>query len=464
MRRSRKRPAGRLPPEPASGPLAATNRTASPGGAYKGERESAIDNVCLLPLYFLLAAVWALWLLRSPRASALLPAQRRRFVPWTGPQLVVLFVLVLIVLPSLVGQVLTQSGFFTRLLGPDFPAALKGDDPAGPTHLLTQTLGAQGAAAAGAPLGALTQQVTAFGLMGSGAFPLDNAAVRKQASAHVLIWQQAVSWPLAMAAVFALLPLSGARPYQMGLTTRRLGRNVIVGVCSWCALTGVVFGLNNVLTEWWKRWVAEPTEHPLTRLVQAHPLPVESLLAVLSAVVLAPVLEEVIFRGLLQPWFASRPRGADAGMVGALAIAVMVTLLALAEPGKVRSWRDVAVGLAPVWLVLAAIPGYLVLDRLLRWRTAGAIYTTGLLFGIVHASVWPTPLSLFLFGIGLGLVAYRTQSLVPSIVCHALFNSVSFLILLLPHEAPIPEKGKDVTPACRCAPAASTSSAVPGSE
>src|SRR5262249_52747533 len=61
-----------------------------------------------------------------------------------------------------------------------------------------------------------------------------------------------------------------------------------------------------------------------------------------------------------------------------------------------------------------------------RTRTGWqAILTSALFFAIAHANVWPSPLALFVFAIGLGWVACRTQSIVPCIVTHGLFNAVA---------------------------------------
>jgi len=59
-----------------------------------------------------------------------------------------------------------------------------------------------------------------------------------------------------------------------------------------------------------------------------------------------------------------------------------------------------------------------------------AIFGTALLFGSVHAGVWPTPVPLFVLGLALGVLAARTGSLVGSMVLHGLFNSVTCVLLL----------------------------------
>jgi membrane protease YdiL (CAAX protease family) len=82
------------------------------------------------------------------------------------------------------------------------------------------------------------------------------------------------------------------------------------------------------------------------------------------------------------------------------------------------------------------VPCYLLVPQLVRsWipgtADARALFGTALLFAMRHANVWPTPIPLFVLALGLGYIAYRTRSLVPSILWHSLFNAVNFVPLLL---------------------------------
>ncbi len=66
------------------------------------------------------------------------------------------------------------------------------------------------------------------------------------------------------------------------------------------------------------------------------------------------------------------------------------------------------------------------------WAWANArlsIYGSAMLWSMAHMAVWPSPIPLFLLGLGLGWLAYRTQSLIGCIVGHALFNTVACLTL-----------------------------------
>src|SRR5262249_41002209 len=87
---------------------------------------------------------------------------------------------------------------------------------------------------------------------------------------------------------------------------------------------------------------------------------------------------------------------------------------------------------APALFVLALAPCYLLVWRRSRTPVGPAIFGTALLFACVHAFVWPSPVALFVLALGLGVLAWRSQSLVGPVVLHALFNGVSALLILWP--------------------------------
>ncbi len=110
--------------------------------------------------------------------------------------------------------------------------------------------------------------------------------------------------------------------------------------------------------------------NPLLEMVLGSRDPLALVLLALTTVVLAPLFEEVIFRGILLPVFA-RSFGSIIGVV-----------------------------------------------------------SSALIFGIAHLSVGELP-ALFVLGIGLAVLRLRTGRLLPSICMHALWNGITFTNLLL---------------------------------
>jgi membrane protease YdiL (CAAX protease family) len=184
-------------------------------------------------------------------------------------------------------------------------------------------------------------------------------------------------------------------------------------------------------------------------------------LFVVQTVLIAPILEEWLFRGVLLPWLAQKrpvPPPAAATipprrrtlvvLLAAVAIGVMLTLGTnlLNQPDVVRRAFSTnihgatATYLIPALFFVALVPVDFILHRLrwvrrhLRIRSAQqlrAIWASAALFAAVHAVVWPSPVPLVVLAIGLGYLYLRTRSLVGPIVVHGMFNAVSALYLVL---------------------------------
>ena len=156
--------------------------------------------------------------------------------------------------------------------------------------------------------------------------------------------------------------------------------------------------------------------------------PLERVLFALQAAVAAPVVEELLFRGVLLGWlFGGRPAFGPAARAAAdrrpwwpLGIGLLfVAATARGEGGPVLF----AAGLLGGWVILR-----IVLRR--KRRAAGAVYASAALFAEVHSAVWPSPVPLFVLGLGLGWLAVRTRGVLAPAVVHGLFNLVSVLFVL----------------------------------
>jgi membrane protease YdiL (CAAX protease family) len=75
--------------------------------------------------------------------------------------------------------------------------------------------------------------------------------------------------------------------------------------------------------------------------------------------------------------------------------------------------------------------GGFALQAWLRRGSAVGIVFAGFLFGLMHAQIAPL-LPITLLGVVLGLLAYRSQSILSSILAHASFNAVASFFVCLP--------------------------------
>lgn len=237
------------------------------------------------------------------------------------------------------------------------------------------------------------------------------------------MWAVLFAFPFQVLAILGFLrAASGALPYQMGLSADRLGQNLVLGFLFLLGLLPIVF-MTNALVDWIFRTILneQPESHPLMKLARDG----EWFILVVTATVVAPVTEELLFRGLVQPW-AERARGGDGVMLVAFLMALVQRAAPLLKGEEAGDYQQVLQELEPALFVLLMVPGYLAVRRLRSW---GAIWASSLLFAAAHSNVWPSPIALFILALGLGYLAYRTQSLVGPIVVHSLFNGTMCLLL-----------------------------------
>ena len=271
------------------------------------------------------------------------------------------------------------------------------------------------------------------------------------------LWSAVLALPFQVAAIFFLL--RRLPPAQFGWTAQRLGQNILAGFVYWLLLMPGVLWFNILVGRWYERVSeTEPEQHAIQKLVESAATRPDWVLAVLTAAVAAPIVEELLYRGLLQTWVTRDGRRGDIVLTLTLFFALAFRGDGLIQAAQARDANGFLLELQPAAMVVCVLPIYAVL----RWRgqnVASGIGAGALLFAMVHAGVWPSPVPLLPLGLTLGWLAWRTQSLVGPIVLHALFNSVA-LLGLFHHEAP--PNGNAVT-STLCRPlAVSASTTVPG--
>jgi membrane protease YdiL (CAAX protease family) len=340
------------------------------------------------------AGVPALLLYWRGRATSLTPPPAPWLVPWNGVAILLAFVFSLFLqaaAQSVVPAALGDAGFFTMRYGPDFPTRLRPD-------------------------------------------------VDKQSAHLLMLWSQAFAVPIMIAAIVVVFPLAtGASLRQIGLTRERGAKNLVFGYLVWLGLTPIVFAVFLVAA-----LITETEKHPLTDL-GPHVRALEFIVFVVEVGLLAPLSEELLFRGLLLPWLAqpASSGAADPPLLSPSQRSDLTYAMALFFPmamllGRERFPIESFPPKATIFLA-ALLPLYLVLPRSARvgrWIAVSSeeqrrgIFASSALFAGFH-STWPTPVPLFVLALGLAWVTLRTRSIVPSITVHALFNGISVIYLAL---------------------------------
>lgn len=369
-----------------------------------------------------IAVLLTRWL-RPELFKPLLPAQRHRAVPWTGFEIALGFFLTFIFIPVLAQGILVQSGLLTRYYGHEIRLPTKEGE-------------------------------------------VMDAADR----ARVELWGAAVAFPWQLVLTLGLfLRPGGAQLYQLGISTAHAARHVILAVLTWLWLSPAVLIFHVlVIAVYIAVRSGLPEMHMFTELTKGPTT--DLILMVMLAVVAAPIVEELYFRGILQPWAAQSTPACSIVVAAGVFFSLRFDKLKLAADSSSIAERFPLVldGIAPALFLLILLPGEVLFRKLLRNRIdeshAQAIYATSLLFAGVHSNVWPTPIALFPLSLGLGWLAYRTQGVIAPVVCHGLFNMISAVVLLVAPPDAINQKvnGKGETTAGWRAPSTSTSSAVPG--
>jgi len=255
---------------------------------------------------------------------------------------------------------------------------------------------------------------------------------RQLAVTRMSVWAICVAfpfWTVSIALILRLVP--GFSLVSLGLTSQRVAHDLWIGLCGWVVLTPLTMGVNWAVISLYKAGGAEGvTEHPLTRIAQTEMLPSEWIPFILAATVAAAVYEELLFRGILQSLCVQYAWGGVAAMVVATFLMLAMRFDRIAAAIREGS-GDLMMELTPLWFALLTIPGFLAVWRYGKAPRAAGVYGTALLFASIHASVWPSPIGLFVLALGLGYLADRTGSLVGPIVVHSMFNGVNCGWLLL---------------------------------
>jgi membrane protease YdiL (CAAX protease family) len=212
---------------------------------------------------------------------------------------------------------------------------------------------------------------------------------------------------------------SGATLADFGVSLVGWQRQLGLGVCAALFMTPGVIAVQSVAVRLW-----HSRRHPIEEMVLDTFSARIAFLAVVSTIVLAPMIEELLFRGTIQRWLSrlaiQRPSSSSIGEK--LHLSELENDLAggingsSTWSGKAKESHQVGNALDP---------------HRLEARSSIPIVSTSLLFASMHAPQWPAPIAIFVLSLALGAIYQRTGSLIAVIAMHGTFNGFSTLVLLL---------------------------------
>ena len=233
------------------------------------------------------------------------------------------------------------------------------------------------------------------------------------------------------------LPLMALRPgtslRSFGWSLASLGRDVRLGLVAFVMLAPPVYAIQGVLVYFWK-----PSEHPLMEMFKGTPDAAFFVTLTVAAVIVAPLVEEMLFRVFLQGFFEKLvsfrglplelllgrfgQRRLPAEIVEATEPIVANPVLSPPDlnpympPGVLQPASD---GLAPAAIDTDEQP------ELRGSRMLVPIGISSIIFALLHWSHGPDWVALTLLAAGMGYLYQRTHSIVPSLTVHMCLNGLS---------------------------------------
>lgn len=221
---------------------------------------------------------------------------------------------------------------------------------------------------------------------------------------------------------------SGASVRDFGISWRELGSDLRLGLIGFVMLGPPVYALQGLLVYFWKQ-----SKHPVMEMFKDAPNAGFFALLFVSAAIVAPVVEELLFRVLLQGFLekAHSFRG-DAWELffgGRAESGVVVCSIALdSGAGPVPALPLDHNPYAPPQAALDEGSAEPISAEQPELRGAAAwvpIGFTSAIFAALHWSHGPDWIPLFFLAAGMGYLYQRTHRLLPSLVVHAALNGLS---------------------------------------
>jgi len=194
---------------------------------------------------------------------------------------------------------------------------------------------------------------------------------------------------------------------ELGLTRGQLQRGVIAGLVGSVVAVPLVFVVSLVTEFVWQSLHYEhPAEHELLKVLGEGGSPLLGVVLVVAAVAIAPLFEEMLFRGHLQTLLTYAWVRLGRRRVIQMETPVIPPEAGFAAPPVAETPRPEPA----VWM---------------RWVS---VLLTAALFSLVHP-LWMRP-PIFVLAVCLGYAYERTGNLWTTITMHAVFNGVNTVLFM----------------------------------
>ncbi len=224
------------------------------------------------------------------------------------------------------------------------------------------------------------------GFIPSGKMETLNLAQKQSVIASNIV----LSLIVAVASIVLTVARCGANGSDLGWSARTIRDDLRLGLIAFAMLAPPVYALQGLLVNFWKK-----SEHPIVEMFKDAPDIAFFGVLFVSAAVVAPLFEELIFRVLLQGLLekATSFRG---NSVELLVGGTQEVMEAIEEQPELRGWQ--------AWLPISMSAG---------------------IFALLHYSHGPDWVPLLLLAAGMGYLYQRTHRILPSLVVHTLLNALS---------------------------------------
>ncbi len=234
--------------------------------------------------------------------------------------------------------------------------------------------------------------------------PKNPALDQAEVPAVVIVSQSLASLLSIVVALGVVVNHSGANFTDLGINRSKLLADTKSGCVAFVAIAPIVYLVQALLS------LLVPYHHPIINLVQKQPDWLNLALMGISAVVIAPVVEEFQFRVLLQGWLekledslTSQTEESQPVNEGSNSECNLPTS---EFGGSNRSSR-----------LFGCRPGFL------------PILVSSLFFSLMHIEHGAAMVPLFIFSLALGFVYRQTHRIVPSLIVHMLLNGIAMIFV-----------------------------------